>query len=843
MTLTTPQAIRDALTHISPDLPRDDWVKVGMAIKAGLNGDGFELFADWSHGGQTYNWNDTRDTWRSIDSNGGVTVGTLFFLAGQNGWQRNVEVGPVTATDRQARERERTAQAAKTAQVKAHMQQQAARKAAALWAAATPAQADYPYLVRKGIAPVAALREITVQQAVKIIGYAPKSDGEPLAGRLLVALVEIDGQVSTAELIDEVGRKSAIAGGAKSGGYWAAQPLPDDDRAGQILTIGEGIATVLSEREATGHLAVAALSAGNLPKVAQAMRNRYPAAVLLVLADLGNGQAKAEEAARATQALLVVPDFTGLNAGEEDTDFNDLHRLASLEEVRRQIQAARLLQKTPLPIPAVKTNENLFSDYGNIIKLTGQLNDRIAYTPGLGWLLYNPENGVWEPEPGSERVKRLVLETLREAWIAVLYSAQSDEADLKKQLKTLDNEDPMTATINKRVKLARAYREEVFRWIRQCETAYRIRSTLELAEGYFWTDSDVWDSNPNILVCGNGVLDLHTGRLLPHSPSYHATKTTGTDYRHEAAHPAWDAALSLLKAEGDRYEFVHQFCGSGLYGKNPNERVVIFQGDGGTGKGTLLTAIHRAMGDYVATVEVGSLLATDWRKQNKSAPREDLLKLRGARFVYPSIEPPKDSKLDDGSIKALTGNDAITARYPHSKNSITFMPVFKLIIQTNFPLQTEFDDPGMKRRVIVVPFNKKPVHPDPTIKNDLMHDPNARAAVLAWLYEGCRAWLANGYALPDSTLASQATADYWVDMNPYAQFAHDAGLKFGKGLKCLKPKMTGAFRAWREETGRRDATTKGFPAWLRSMGCYDAQAADLQRYWHGVEFVEDSLQP
>lgn len=342
MTLTTPQAIQDALTHISPDLPRDDWVKVGMAIKAGLNGEGFELFADWSHGGQTYNWNDTRDTWRSIDSNGGVTVGTLFFLAGQNGWQRNVEVGPVTATDRQAREQERTAQAAKTAQIKAHMQQQAARKAAALWAAATPAQADHLYLVRKGIAPVAALREITAQQAAAIIGYAPKSDGEPLAGRLLVALVEIDGQVSTAELIDEVGRKSAIAGGAKSGGYWAAQPLPDDDRARQILTIGEGIATVLSEREATGHLAVAALSAGNLPKVAQAMRNRYPAAVLLVLADIGNGQAKAEEAAQATQALLVVPDFTGLNAGEEDTDFNDLHRLAGLDAVRRQIRAAKI---------------------------------------------------------------------------------------------------------------------------------------------------------------------------------------------------------------------------------------------------------------------------------------------------------------------------------------------------------------------------------------------------------------------------------------------------------------------------------------------------------------------
>jgi len=481
-------------------------------------------------------------------------------------------------------------------------------------------------------------------------------------------------------------------------------------------------------------------------------------------------------------------------------------------------------------------DEDLFSDYGNVVKLLERLSGRIAYTPGLDWLIYDQITGVWAPEPGAERVKNLVLETLRGAWGAVLSPLQSDADELKRRLKGLDSDDPEAAMVTKRLKQATSRRDKVFGWMRQCETAYRVRSTLEIAEGYFWTAPDVWDSNPHILVCGNGALDLTTGTLLPHSPDFRATKTTGTDYIPGAKHPAWDASVALLKSEGDRYEFVHQFCGSGLHGANPNERVIIFQGDGGTGKGTLLTAIHHALGDYAATVEVGSLLATDWRKQNKSAPREDLLKLRGARFVYPSIEPPKDSKLDDGSIKALTGNDAITARYPHGKTSITFQPVFKLAIQTNFPLQTEFDDPGMKRRVIVVPFNQKPEKPDPTVKHDLMHDPNARAAVLAWLYEGYRAWLASGFALPVSTLAMQATADYWADMNPYEQFARDVGLKFGKGLRCLKPRITGAFKAWRDENGRRDATPKDFPKWLTSMGCQEGWEGK-DRMWFGVDFI------
>ncbi len=215
-----------------------------------------------------------------------------------------------------------------------------------------------------------------------------------------------------------------------------------------------------------------------------------------------------------------------------------------------------------------------------------------------------------------------------------------------------------------------------------------------------------------------------------------------------------------------------------------------------------------------------------------------MLKLRGARFVYPSIEPPKDSKLDDGSIKALTGNDAITARAPHAQSSITFSPVFKLIIQTNFPLQTEFDDPGMKRRVIVIPFNQKPARPDPVVKDSLMHDPSARAACLAWLYKGYRVWRASGFALPESTLVTAATAEYWADMNPYEQFAADIGLKFGKLERCPKPKLTSAFKAWREETGRIDASLKGFPSWLRSKGCFDQQVTGGGRLWYGVGFPD-----
>jgi len=199
---------------------------------------------------------------------------------------------------------------------------------------------DNPYLTRKRVSSVATLREIDAGGAAEILGYAPKSRGKPLAGRLLVVPVKVGGELRTLEFIDEAGRKAALYGGAKGGGYWDAQPLPEGDGTELTLLIGEGVATVLSAKEATGSPSIAALSCGNLPAVARGMCKRYPAAVLVILADLGNGMAKAAEAARAVGAVLALPDF-GPNGADGATDFNGMAALCGLEAVaeciRRQI--------------------------------------------------------------------------------------------------------------------------------------------------------------------------------------------------------------------------------------------------------------------------------------------------------------------------------------------------------------------------------------------------------------------------------------------------------------------------------------------------------------------------
>jgi putative DNA primase/helicase len=377
--------VRDALSYISPETEREEWVKVGTALKNGLNGEGFELFDEWSKSGSSYNAHDTRDTWKSINTSGGITVGTLFYLAKEGGWKPNADAKIETEAERLERESKAKAFAEKESKTKEEKAAAAVVKVKALIAQATPALENHPYLVKKGVKPESLL-EMPADKVKTILGYAPKSDGKPLTGRLLIAQVEIDGNLSTAELIDEEGRKSAIAGGIKSCGYWCIRPLPANDDTTQTFVIGEGVATILTANEAfsavsnefsavsvlfqntpkatplldseqssvgsvglstdSTYFFIAALSANNLPKVAKHIHAKYPLSQLIILSDIGNGQKYAEQAARENKAGFAIPSFTPeqiqqfQNTNKNDkppTDFNDLHSITGLGSVLAQI--------------------------------------------------------------------------------------------------------------------------------------------------------------------------------------------------------------------------------------------------------------------------------------------------------------------------------------------------------------------------------------------------------------------------------------------------------------------------------------------------------------------------
>lgn len=93
------QEIQSALEHVSPDVSRDDWIAIGMALNWAGNqtnqlDHALDLWDDWSAQSQTKypGEKEILSQWGSFraDKVKSIKLGTLFHIAKQNGWVRPV---------------------------------------------------------------------------------------------------------------------------------------------------------------------------------------------------------------------------------------------------------------------------------------------------------------------------------------------------------------------------------------------------------------------------------------------------------------------------------------------------------------------------------------------------------------------------------------------------------------------------------------------------------------------------------------------------------------------------------------------------------------------------------
>ncbi|WP_250489897.1 DUF927 domain-containing protein [Caballeronia sp. INML2] len=332
------ERIRQMLAAIPPDIPYPDWLRIGTALKTEFGDAGFGLFDSWSQGGVKYCEKTARATWRNAES-GTVRIGTVKHIAKENGYADGGSRPVVDRAEVERKQATRDADRARNEAERVRKAGEAAKRAQGVWNAASPARDDHPYLQRKGLAAVDTLREIDAEALLELVGYAPHSSDERLSGRILTVPVMIDSSLSTVELIDGDGRKSALKGGAKSSGFWSVARLPE---APERILVAEGCATAMSAHACTDDAAVASLSAGNMTKVAKALRERFPDTELIVLADVGNGEKQAHDAAKAVGGVCVVPDF-GPDRPADMNDFDDLRRHLGVEAVREQIGRTRIV--------------------------------------------------------------------------------------------------------------------------------------------------------------------------------------------------------------------------------------------------------------------------------------------------------------------------------------------------------------------------------------------------------------------------------------------------------------------------------------------------------------------
>lgn len=203
---------------------------------------------------------------------------------------------------------------------------------------------------------IVALREWDAASETGHSPYLERKKVEPFDVRfkedqLIIPLRDVEGKLWSLQYISPDGTKRFLTGGRKKGCFHSIGQLED----GQTIIIVEGYATGASLYMAMKESTVVAFDAGNLDPVIEELKKAYPKSSIVIAGDDDSwkeknvGRMAAEEAAQKHGCSLVFPTFK--NTETKPTDFNDLHGLEGIEEVKRQIDKVLHQMEWPEPTP------------------------------------------------------------------------------------------------------------------------------------------------------------------------------------------------------------------------------------------------------------------------------------------------------------------------------------------------------------------------------------------------------------------------------------------------------------------------------------------------------------
>lgn len=167
-----------------------------------------------------------------------------------------------------------------------------------------------------------------------------KSHGLRIDGSiLLVPMFNTDGEIASIQTISTTGAKLFVKGGRVKGCFLLIG-TPED-----VLILCEGYATGASIYEATDEAVAVCFNSGNIKEVAKELSAKHPNTKIIIAGDDDHkreqniGRIKAVEAAKHIGGTTIFPKFDA-SYNEGCTDFNDLHRLCGLAEVKKQVYKA-----------------------------------------------------------------------------------------------------------------------------------------------------------------------------------------------------------------------------------------------------------------------------------------------------------------------------------------------------------------------------------------------------------------------------------------------------------------------------------------------------------------------
>lgn len=222
-------------------------------------------------------------------------------------------------------------------------------------------------------------------------------------------------------------------------------------------------------------------------------------------------------------------------------------------------------------------------------------------------------------------------------------------------------------------------------------SSHRAREVAE----YLRVDApDLWERPPsNVLNLKNGLLDVTTYALNPHSPGHLSPVQLPVAFDPSATCPLWESfAARVLPSDCQTLPF--EIAASAMRGEITDQQAVLCVGAGENGKSTFLEAVIALLGrENVSTLAL----------QRLEADKFAVVRLQD-KLANVCADLPSDALAGTSTFKALTGGDRMTGERKF-QGSFEFTPFARLIFSSNHYPTSKDASHAFFRRWLVATFD------------------------------------------------------------------------------------------------------------------------------------------
>lgn len=334
----------------------------------------------------------------------------------------------------------------------------------------------------------------------------------------------------------------------------------------------------------------------------------------------------------------------------------------------------------------------------------------------------------------------------------------------------------------------------------------------------------------DLIPAHNGLLDLGTGRLHPHTPRHFGSYSLPFDYDPNPPIPwHWHRFLmTLWPKDREARRTLQEMIGLLLTADTRHQKIFLLVGPKRSGKGTIARIIRYLLGpENVAGPTLGGLTS--------NFGSQCLIGKPAAIIADARLSSRSDAAIIAERLLSISGEDVQTVDRKHREAWTGMLPTRFLILTNELPKISDTSGALASRFIILTLTQSFYGHEDHGLLDRLLPE---LPGIFAWALAGRRRLAKRGrFQMPKSSTAAVERLE--LLSSPITAFVRDKCIvKAGSTIPCGV--LYKSWKEWCEEQGRdRPGTAQAFGNDLHSVipGLRVYQVRDAGNRWRSYEGV------